>query len=255
DRAALQHDLRPGLSRAADALHRLAEDRRNRRAEDEQELRQRRLPDRAGRRRRPQALAHDHRSAARAADRPGRPGRLPGVPVVPPHLLHARGARGDGAGLPDRRHRLPRVQEGHDCARARRAGADARAARGAEARGRRRGARGGQRAGPRDRRPDDGGGPDGAGGPKRGPCNVKLDLFEGPLDLLLHLIKKNEVQITDIPIATITDQYLAMIEQLPDLNLDNAGEYLVMAATLMVIKSRLLLPGEPGEDDELEEDP
>jgi segregation and condensation protein A len=87
------------------------------------------------------------------------------------------------------------------------------------------------------------------------PCTVKLDLFEGPLDLLLHLIKKNEVQITDIPIATITDQYLALIEQLPDLNLDNAGEYLVMAATLMVIKSRLLLPGEPGDADELEDDP
>ncbi len=87
------------------------------------------------------------------------------------------------------------------------------------------------------------------------PCTVKLDLFEGPLDLLLHLIKKNEVQIVDIPIATITDQYLAMIEGLPELNLDNAGEYLVMAATLMVIKSRMLLPGEPGEDEELEEDP
>ena len=87
------------------------------------------------------------------------------------------------------------------------------------------------------------------------PCTVKLDLFEGPLDLLLHLIKKNEVEITDIPIATITDQYLAMIEGLPELNLDNAGEYLVMAATLTFIKSRMLLPGVPGEDDELEEDP
>ena len=87
------------------------------------------------------------------------------------------------------------------------------------------------------------------------PCTVKLDLFEGPLDLLLHLIKKNEVEITDIPIATITDQYLAMIEDLPELNLDNAGEYLVMAATLTFIKSRMLLPGVPGEDDELEEDP
>jgi segregation and condensation protein A len=88
-----------------------------------------------------------------------------------------------------------------------------------------------------------------------GPCTVKLDLFEGPLDLLLHLIKKSEVEIADIPIASITDQYLAMIEGLQELNLDNAGEYLVMAATLTFIKSRMLLPGVPGEDDESEEDP
>jgi segregation and condensation protein A len=87
------------------------------------------------------------------------------------------------------------------------------------------------------------------------PCTVKLDVFEGPLDLLLHLIKKNEVQITDIPIATITDQYLAMLEELPELNLDGAGEYLVMAATLMYIKSRLLLPADPEDDAETEADP
>ncbi|HLK10413.1 MAG TPA: segregation/condensation protein A [Candidatus Binatia bacterium] len=87
------------------------------------------------------------------------------------------------------------------------------------------------------------------------PCTVELELFRGPLDLLLHLIKKNEVQITDIPIATITDQYLALLEQRPDLNLDGAGEYLVMAATLMVIKSRMLLPEPAVEDDEPEEDP
>jgi segregation and condensation protein A len=83
---------------------------------------------------------------------------------------------------------------------------------------------------------------------------VRLPIFEGPLDLLLHLIKKNEVQITDIPIATITDQYLAMLEELPELNLDGAGEYLVMAATLAYIKSRMLLPL-PAEDEEPEEDP
>jgi segregation and condensation protein A len=86
-------------------------------------------------------------------------------------------------------------------------------------------------------------------------CTIKLDVFEGPLDLLLHLIKRNEVQITDIPIALITDQYLATLEQFPDLNLDGAGEYLVMAATLMLIKSRLLLPAEPGADGETDEDP
>ncbi len=87
------------------------------------------------------------------------------------------------------------------------------------------------------------------------PCTVKLDVFEGPLDLLLHLIKKNEVQITDIPIAAITDQYLAMLEELPELNLDGAGEYLVMAATLTYIKSRLLLPADAEEDGEAEVDP
>lgn len=83
---------------------------------------------------------------------------------------------------------------------------------------------------------------------------IRLSVFEGPLDLLLHLIKRNEVEITDIPIATITDQYLAMLSELPELNLDGAGEYLVMAATLMYIKSRMLLPTPDGED-EGEEDP
>jgi segregation and condensation protein A len=71
---------------------------------------------------------------------------------------------------------------------------------------------------------------------------VKLAIFEGPLDLLLHLIKKNEVNIHDIPIALITAQYLAAIELLQELDLDVAGEYLVMAATLIHIKSKMLLP-------------
>ena len=71
---------------------------------------------------------------------------------------------------------------------------------------------------------------------------VKLDQFEGPLDLLLHLIKKNEVNIHDIPIATITAQYLEAIALLQELNLDIAGEFLVMAATLIHIKSKMLLP-------------
>ena len=86
------------------------------------------------------------------------------------------------------------------------------------------------------------------------PCTVRLPIFEGPLDLLLHLIKRNEVQVSDIPIATITDQYLATLEELPELNLDGAGEYLVMAATLVYIKSRMLLPV-PEEEDEPEDDP
>jgi segregation and condensation protein A len=71
------------------------------------------------------------------------------------------------------------------------------------------------------------------------------------LDLLLHLIKKNEVSITDIPIATITEQYLATLELMQNLSLDVAGEFLVMAATLIHIKSRMLLPAG---DDEADED-
>jgi len=71
---------------------------------------------------------------------------------------------------------------------------------------------------------------------------VKLAQFEGPLDLLLHLIRKNEVSIYDIPIAVITAQYLETIGLMQELNLDVAGEYLVMAATLIHIKSKMLLP-------------
>src|SRR3954469_21587850 len=71
---------------------------------------------------------------------------------------------------------------------------------------------------------------------------VKLSNFEGPLDLLLHLIRKHEVEIHDIPIALITAQYLEAIALLQELDLDVAGEFLVMAATLIHIKSRMLLP-------------
>jgi segregation and condensation protein A len=86
---------------------------------------------------------------------------------------------------------------------------------------------------------------------------IRLDEFEGPLDLLLHLIKKNEVNIYDIPIAVITKQYLDYISMMKSLNLAVAGEFLVMAATLIHIKSRMLLPVEPdaGEEDETGEDP
>ena len=72
--------------------------------------------------------------------------------------------------------------------------------------------------------------------------SVKLETFEGPLDLLLHLIKKNELNIYDIPIADITKQYLEFIRLMKDLNLEIAGEFLVMASTLLQIKSRMLLP-------------
>jgi segregation and condensation protein A len=84
---------------------------------------------------------------------------------------------------------------------------------------------------------------------------VRLEIFEGPLDLLLHLIKRNEVEITDIPIASITAQYLAYIDLIRDLNLDLAGEFLVMASTLTLIKSRLLLPADAAGEEELEDDP
>lgn len=79
---------------------------------------------------------------------------------------------------------------------------------------------------------------------------VKLSVFEGPLDLLLHLIRQNEVDITDIPIQQIAEQYLETIEVMQELNLDVAAEYLVMAATLALIKSRMLLPDEGAEDEE-----
>jgi segregation and condensation protein A len=77
---------------------------------------------------------------------------------------------------------------------------------------------------------------------------IKLDIFEGPLDLLLYLIRKNEIDIYNIPIALITEQYLEYLDIMRSLNLDLAGEYLVLAATLIHIKSRLLLP--PAEDEE-----
>jgi len=83
---------------------------------------------------------------------------------------------------------------------------------------------------------------------------VKLPAFEGPLDLLLHLIRFNEVEITDIPIAQIGEQYLEYLDLMRELNLDVAGEYLLMAATLAWIKSRMLLPPDPsqGEDETLD---
>ena len=84
---------------------------------------------------------------------------------------------------------------------------------------------------------------------------VKLEIFEAPLDLLLHLIRKNEVDIFDIPIATITDQYLSYLDLMKALNISLAGDFLVMASTLVHIKSRMLLPGaqeDEGEDPRME---
>ncbi|MCB0309111.1 MAG: segregation/condensation protein A [Bdellovibrionales bacterium] len=85
------------------------------------------------------------------------------------------------------------------------------------------------------------------------PYLIKLGVFEGPLDLLLHLIKENKMDIYNIQIAVITEQYLQYIELMKELNLDIAGDFLVMAATLAHIKSKLLLPPEPSEDDPEEE--
>jgi segregation and condensation protein A len=88
------------------------------------------------------------------------------------------------------------------------------------------------------------------------PHKVALDVFEGPLDLLLYLIRKDELNIYDIPIESVTRQYLEYLSLMQSLDLNVAGEFIVMAATLMMIKSRMLLPVEerpPDEEDE--EDP
>ncbi|MBW1805116.1 MAG: segregation/condensation protein A [Deltaproteobacteria bacterium] len=82
---------------------------------------------------------------------------------------------------------------------------------------------------------------------------IKLEIFQGPLDLLLHLIRKNEVDIFDIPIALITDQFLEYLDLMKALNINVAGDFLVMASTLVHIKSRLLLPDY--DDGSEEEDP
>jgi len=88
------------------------------------------------------------------------------------------------------------------------------------------------------------------------PYQVRIENFEGPLDLLLHLIKKNEINIYDIPVAIIAQQYLEYLEAMEELNLNVAGDFLVMAATLLHIKSRMLLPiDETADDDEDGPDP
>jgi segregation and condensation protein A len=89
--------------------------------------------------------------------------------------------------------------------------------------------------------------------PARAAIRVNLPAFEGPLDLLLHLIQQNEIEITDIPISKITKQYLEMLDLMRELDLEVAGEFLVMAATLMRIKARMLLP--PVIEETEEEDP
>jgi len=85
--------------------------------------------------------------------------------------------------------------------------------------------------------------------------DVSLDTFEGPLDLLLHLIKKNDLEISNIPIAEITHEYLGYLDLMKDLNLEMAGEFLVMASTLMLIKAQMLLPSPDVADEDAGPDP
>lgn len=85
--------------------------------------------------------------------------------------------------------------------------------------------------------------------------DLKISQFEGPLDLLCHLIERNKIDIYDIPISEITDQYLIYLQGLDNLDMENASEFLVMAATLLQIKSRMLLPHKAGETENSEDDP
>lgn len=80
------------------------------------------------------------------------------------------------------------------------------------------------------------------------PINIKIDVFEGPLDLLFHLIEKSEINIYDIPISSITNQYLQYLLLMEELDLEIASEFMVMAATLIEIKSKMLLPKPPKEE-------
>jgi segregation and condensation protein A len=86
------------------------------------------------------------------------------------------------------------------------------------------------------------------------PYSIKIDAFEGPLDLLLHLINRLEIDIYDIPVAQITEQYLFYIKTMTELKLDVASEFLVMAATLLAIKSKMLLPKHEEEVNELDQE-
>ena len=80
--------------------------------------------------------------------------------------------------------------------------------------------------------------------------NVQLEAFEGPFDLLFHLIEKNKIDIYDIPIAQLTEQYIAFLEKAKDKNMDGMSEFLLMAATLVEIKSKLLLPKQKNEEEQ-----
>lgn len=83
---------------------------------------------------------------------------------------------------------------------------------------------------------------------------IKLEAFEGPLDLLMHLIEKNKIDLQDIPIASLTEQYMEYLAKFKEFNIEIASEFLVMAATLLQIKSRMLLPKYKAEEEVAEED-
>lgn len=89
----------------------------------------------------------------------------------------------------------------------------------------------------------------------RSPYHVKITAYDGPLDLLLELIRKNEMDIYDIQVSEITKQYLESLAQMKQLDLEIAGEFIVMAATLIWIKSKMLLPQDNADDENLEQDP
>lgn len=97
--------------------------------------------------------------------------------------------------------------------------------------------------------------PAGNGSLELSPLHVKLPVYEGPLDLLLDLIKKSEMDIYDIQVSEITRQYLETLEHMKELDLEVAGEFIVMAATLIYIKSKMLLPQDNTDDELLEQDP
>lgn len=86
------------------------------------------------------------------------------------------------------------------------------------------------------------------------PLQVSLPVFDGPLDLLLHLVRKQELDINELRLAELTEPYLAYVERMQELNLDQGGEFLAIAATLIWIKSRTLLPREAQSDDEPDPD-
>jgi segregation and condensation protein A len=89
--------------------------------------------------------------------------------------------------------------------------------------------------------------------PQGADYRVDLSIYNGPLDLLLYLIKEREMDIHDIPIAEITEQFLSHLEVVKRIDIDRAGDFLLLAATLMLIKSRMLLP-RPEDEDDLDED-
>ncbi len=83
--------------------------------------------------------------------------------------------------------------------------------------------------------------------PEQGSCRVRLDVFDGPLDLLLHLVKEQQLDIATVPLATVAEQYLAYVSMMEELDVEIAAEYLVIAATLVFLKSKALLPPIPQE--------